>query len=84
MLYMFYMFVELIKWFYVCRKDNSYQKSGGGGARQTVFVKGFDRSLDEDSVLVYQYFLLKSYLSHFSCDQLLPLSFFIIFRSEAN
>jgi hypothetical protein len=31
----------------MCRKDNSYQKSGGGN---TVFVKGFDRSLDENQV----------------------------------
>lgn len=34
------------------RKNNSDQKGGRGGESQTVFVKGFDRSLDEDQVII--------------------------------
>ncbi|CAA7405407.1 unnamed protein product [Spirodela intermedia] len=32
------------------RDNNSYQKGGRGSESQTVFIKGFDRSLDEDQV----------------------------------
>jgi hypothetical protein len=55
------MFVILTKHVYMCRKDNSYQKSGGAS---TVFVKGFDRSLDENQVDVSidDYFFYLTYI----------------------
>ncbi|CAA6668539.1 unnamed protein product [Spirodela intermedia] len=41
-----------VYWAMLCLQEdnNSYQKGGRGSESQTVFIKGFDRSLDEDQV----------------------------------